>query len=248
METEIPEKRARAPVWYIWRRSRWEDSIQRGERDVLCFKLNRSWFHLQRQQLSWLQSFLRTHQASVFLEDKLLQHLFNREGDDALLQLKVDLAHLLVPAVNQIMKAVDEVHHLGEGGWKIWETDTKIKNLCQVQSLCLLKMLARAKHLFLKILPHTCILVAQRFVIILMERRNGFAVLSLIIWKPVLFWISSQPFPAPLDLDFLSSISPALLIWLCRTPLFCLSKQSHWYVLFLISVCLAFLSILSTHY
>ena len=57
---------------------------------------------------------MRTDQASVFLEDELLEHLFNRKGDDTLLQLQVDLPHLLVPAVHQVVEAVDEVHHLGE--------------------------------------------------------------------------------------------------------------------------------------
>ena len=48
-----------------------------------------------------------------------------------------------------------------------------MEHLCQVQGLCLLEMLARAQHLFLKILSHACVLVAQSFVIILVENRNG---------------------------------------------------------------------------
>ena len=37
-----------------------------------------------------LQESQRTHQARVFLKDELLKHLFNRKGDNALLQLQVD--------------------------------------------------------------------------------------------------------------------------------------------------------------
>ena len=59
---------------------------------------------------------VRTHQACVFLEDELLEHLFNGEGDNALLQLQVDLSHLLVATIYQVVEAVDEVYHL-KGRW-----------------------------------------------------------------------------------------------------------------------------------
>ena len=47
------------------------------------------------------------------------------------------------------------------------------EDLCQVQGLSLLEMFTRTEHLLLKILPHACILVTQRFVIILVRNRNG---------------------------------------------------------------------------
>ena len=113
-----------------------------------------------------------THQASVFLQNKLLKHLFNGKRDDALLQLQVDLAHLLVPPVHQVVEAVDEVHHLGLNTSKDIKLENDRSDLSQVQSLCLLEMLARAQHLFLKVLSHACIFVTQGFVIILVELKS----------------------------------------------------------------------------
>ena len=115
---------------------------------------------------------VRTHQACVFLEDELLEHLFNGEGDNALLQLQVDLAHLLVPPVHQVVEAVDEVHHLELNTSKDIKLDNDRSDLSQVQSLCLLEMLARAQHLFLEVLSHACIFVTQGFVIILVELKS----------------------------------------------------------------------------
>ena len=60
-----------------------------------------------------------------------------------------------------------------------------LDNLCQVQGLCLLEMFARTEHLLLEVLPHTRILVTQRFVIILVEKIVESKVSKLIVIQQI---------------------------------------------------------------